>query len=29
LISVCLGTASIAPFFGLIQSEWDAPSRFR
>ena len=29
LISVCRGTASIAPFFGLIQSECEAPSLFR
>jgi hypothetical protein len=29
LISMCRGTASIIPFFGLIQSECEAPSRFK
>jgi hypothetical protein len=29
LISLCRGIASIAPFFGFIQSECEAPSRFR
>jgi len=29
LISECRGTASVTPFFGLIQSECDLPSRFR
>ena len=28
-ISACPGTASTAPFFGLIQSEWEAPCRLR
>jgi hypothetical protein len=29
LISLCLGTVSIAPFLGFIQSECEAPSLFR
>jgi hypothetical protein len=29
LISLCRGTASIDPSFGLIQSECEAPSRFK
>jgi hypothetical protein len=29
LISLCLGTVSIAPFFGFIQSECELPSLFR
>jgi hypothetical protein len=29
LISVCLGTASMTPFLGFIQSEWRPPSRLR
>jgi hypothetical protein len=29
LISVCRGTASTTPVFGLIQSECEVPSRFR
>lgn len=29
LISICRGTASTTPVLGLIQREWDAPSRFR
>jgi hypothetical protein len=29
LISLCLGTDSIAPVFGFIQSECEAPSRFK
>ena len=29
LISMCLGTASITPFFGLIQRECEVPSLFK